>query len=133
MFALLAGALIGYFAGSFFAVGPFGSVLGALVALSFVNIVDTIRAYRLVDWLRGAPDSEAPRDAGLWGEVAYRIERALRDRERRLEDEKARLGQFLTAMEASPNGLMMLDGLQPYPVVQLGGGRPLRARPGARP
>jgi two-component system phosphate regulon sensor histidine kinase PhoR len=109
LFALLAGALIGYFAGSFFGLGLFGSVLGALVALSAVNIVDTVRAYRLVDWLRGAQDGEAPRDAGLWGEVSYRVERALRDRERRLEDEKSRLGQFLTAMEASPNGLMMLD------------------------
>jgi two-component system phosphate regulon sensor histidine kinase PhoR len=109
LFALLAGALLGYVVGSFYGVGLFGSVSGALVGLSFVTIVDTFRAYRLVDWLRGAQEGPAPRDAGLWGEIGYRIERALRSRELRLEDEKSRLGQFLRAMEASPNGLMMLD------------------------
>ncbi|CAN5748418.1 phosphate regulon sensor histidine kinase PhoR [soil metagenome] len=109
LFALLAGALLGYVAGSIFGVAAFGTVLGALICISVVTVVDTLRAYRLVDWLRGSQEGTAPRDAGLWGEVGYRIERTLRQRDLRLEDEKTRLGQFLTAMEASPNGLMMLN------------------------
>jgi two-component system phosphate regulon sensor histidine kinase PhoR len=60
-------------------------------------------------WLRGAQDRPAPRDTGVWGELGYRVERALRQRERETAQEQTRLQQFLSAIEASPNGVMMLD------------------------
>ena len=37
-----------------------------------------MRAGRLLEWLRGSLQGVAPRDPGVWGELAYRIERALR-------------------------------------------------------
>jgi two-component system phosphate regulon sensor histidine kinase PhoR len=52
----------------------------------------------------------APRDSGFWGELAYRTEKALRARELALRQEQEQLSQFLSAIEASPNGVMMLDG-----------------------
>jgi two-component system phosphate regulon sensor histidine kinase PhoR len=62
-----------------------------------------------VRWLRGGQPGPAPRDTGFWGELAYWAEKALRERERTVERERHRLDQFLSAIEASPNGVMMLD------------------------
>jgi two-component system phosphate regulon sensor histidine kinase PhoR len=44
----------------------------------------------------------------LWGEIAYHGERALRGQERRAQQERWRLEQFLAAIEASPNGFLLL-------------------------
>jgi len=70
---------------------------------------DTLRGYRLIQWLRGSQEDVAPRDAGLWGELAYRVERSIRLRDQVAAQERDRLTQFLSAMEASPNGVMLLD------------------------
>jgi two-component system phosphate regulon sensor histidine kinase PhoR len=83
--------------------------LGAAAGVSSVVLVDALRGRRLVEWLRGAQDTAAPRDAGLWGELGYRIERALRLREQQFAREELRLSQFLAAIEVSPNGVMLLD------------------------
>jgi two-component system phosphate regulon sensor histidine kinase PhoR len=76
---------------------------GAVVAF------DAMRGARLLRWLRGAQDTPAPRDAGSWGEIGYRIERSLRGLARTAEAERLRLAQFVAAMEASPNGVLLLD------------------------
>ena len=61
-----------------------GALVGALVGAGAASsCVDTLRGYRLIDWLRGAQEGQAPRDAGFWGELGYRVERALRAREQR--------------------------------------------------
>ena len=56
-----------------------------------------------------ARKARAPRDAGFWGEFGYRIERALRASEQDVRIERRRLRQFLSAIEASPNGVLLLD------------------------
>jgi two-component system phosphate regulon sensor histidine kinase PhoR len=45
----------------------------------------------------------------LWGELGYRIERGLRGREQATRRENERLRRFLAAIEASPNGVLLLD------------------------
>lgn len=100
------GALLGALAGW----PRLGLVAGGLALSGAVVMRDLVRGNRLMTWLRGPQDGRAPRDAGLWGELAYGIERALRQRERRTEQERDRLRQFLAAIEASPNGVMLLDG-----------------------
>ena len=82
---------------------------GAAAGLLAVTIYETRRAYKLMAWLRGPLDRDAPRDAGFWGELGYRIERALRDKDRTAQVERGRVAQFLTAIEASPNGVLLLD------------------------
>jgi two-component system, OmpR family, phosphate regulon sensor histidine kinase PhoR len=82
-----------------------GGLLGAAVSLA----VDARRGLRLLEWLRGPQQASAPRDAGFWGELAYRIERTLRGRDLLVAQERDRLAQFLEAIEASPNGVMLLD------------------------
>ena len=86
------------------------TVLGAAAVVVALVLRDSWRANALMDWLRGPQQNQAPRDTGLWGELAYRTERALRAREAGIRDEQERLAQFLSAIEASPNGVLMLDG-----------------------
>jgi two-component system phosphate regulon sensor histidine kinase PhoR len=86
-----------------------GAFFGGTIALGVIGARDTLRGYRLIEWLRGSQDAPAPRDAGLWGELGYRIERAIRTREQTVALERERLSQFLSAIEVSPNGVMLLD------------------------
>ena len=107
--ALCAGALVGAFVGALLQHALVASVLGAAVALAVVVLIDSWRGNRLLDWLRGPQQDSAPRDAGFWGEMGYRVERSLRHKDQALSDERQRLEQFLAAIEASPNGVMLLD------------------------
>ncbi len=87
-----------------------GSLLAGMLALASIVVYDSIRAWRLMRWLRSSQEQTAPRDTGYWGEIAYRFERSLRGLERAAETERTRLAQFVAAMEASPNGVLLLDG-----------------------
>lgn len=86
-----------------------GALIGLVTALGVVIVRDTLRARRLMEWLRSSQDTPAPREAGLWGELGYRVERSVRLSESAAAMERERLRQFLSAMEASPNGVMLLD------------------------
>ncbi len=86
-----------------------GMALGGVIGSAAWVLFDELRASRLLRWLLAAQDRDAPRAAGLWGELAYRIQRALRSRERELAQEQERLAQFLSGIEASPNGVLLLD------------------------
>ena len=76
-----------------------------------VVLFDALRGWRLLRWLRGAADgTTAPRDAGLLGRarLSHRA-RAARARAARPSASARRLTQFLSAIEASPNGVLLLD------------------------
>ena len=89
---------------------PFVSeLIGGACAVAVLAILDTLRGYRLIHWLRGSQESQAPRDTGFWGEIGYRVERSVRTHERETAQERIRLSQFLSAIEASPNGVILLD------------------------
>ena len=103
------GGLIGYLAGALARFPLIGALLGGSLPIIVMVTRDALRGERLMAWLRGPMSTDAPRFEGFWGELAYRIERALRAREQVASRERQRLGQFLSAMEASPNGVMLLD------------------------
>jgi len=107
--ALLLGASAGWLVGQSIGSPGAATVVGAVLGASLALLRDARRAWRLMQWLRAAPGAELPRGGGYWGELAYRIERALRRHERAAEQERRRLGQFLSAIEASPNGVILLD------------------------
>jgi two-component system, OmpR family, phosphate regulon sensor histidine kinase PhoR len=107
--ATLAGAWVGAVVGGLVDARALGPPIGAALAAAACVLVDGLRALRLMAWLRGDLEREAPRGGGFWGEAAYRIERALRQRDRALAQEQARFGQFMSAIEASPNGVLLLD------------------------
>ncbi|MBL8331385.1 MAG: phosphate regulon sensor histidine kinase PhoR [Rubrivivax sp.] len=85
------------------------TVLGAAVGASASAFADRVKGYRLMQWVRGDRSSAAPRDTSFWGELGYRIERALLLSERETEAERAHTRDFLSAIEASPNGVLLLD------------------------
>jgi two-component system, OmpR family, phosphate regulon sensor histidine kinase PhoR len=104
------GALLGHLTATLLRLPTTGwAIAGGLLGLVLVAARDALRAGHLMAWLRGSQSGDAPRDTGFWGELAYRIERALRSRELDLQRERQRNAQFLSAIEASPNGVMLLD------------------------
>jgi two-component system, OmpR family, phosphate regulon sensor histidine kinase PhoR len=109
---LWVGAGIGWLFGVVLSAPIWGSLCGASLGAIAAVLLDTWRGARLMAWLRGASPASAPRDAGFWGELGYRIEKALRSRERDTEAERQRLSQFLQSIEASPNGVLLLDAGQ---------------------
>ena len=89
-------------------------MLGGLIGFAAICVIRRFAA-------RLAPDALAARrargrrrraTAGFWGEIGYRIERSLRGLERAAEVERTRLAQFVSAMEASPNGVLLLDAAE---------------------
>lgn len=111
--AALAALLLGGLAGALFGLAWGQSTLaagaGAVLALVLAVAVDARRGWRLLSWLRGPQQDSAPRDTGYWGELGYRVERSLRQKDLALNQERQRLEQFFAAIEASPNGVLLLD------------------------
>ena len=108
LLCMAAGAFFGLLMGTRHAV-VIGALSLGLIAFVAIVAVDSMRGWRLMNWLRGSQQDTAPRDSGFWGEIGYRMERSLRAREREAEVERMRLAQFVSAMEASPNGVLLLD------------------------
>jgi two-component system, OmpR family, phosphate regulon sensor histidine kinase PhoR len=107
--SVLLGFVVGATARAITGADALGLGLGVTAGVCLPLLVDALRGYRLLEWLRGKQLENAPRDTGLWGELGYRIERAVRDRENTISRERLALEQFLSAIEASPNGVLMLD------------------------
>ncbi|MDP1937671.1 MAG: phosphate regulon sensor histidine kinase PhoR [Hylemonella sp.] len=85
-------------------------VVGLAVAFAALWLRDRHRLGALMDWLAGPRDRPPPDQSGSFGELGSRMGRALRVREQEAAAERERLAQFLSAIEASPNGVVLLDG-----------------------
>jgi two-component system phosphate regulon sensor histidine kinase PhoR len=83
--------------------------LGALLAGLAWMLLDAWRGYRVRAWLRHGDLAMAPQMSGWWGVVLDRARKLLRDRERSIDAGEQRLKDFLSAIQASPNGVLMLD------------------------
>ena len=110
LLALTLGGVLGFLMGALLGTPVVATAIGATAAVLLALALDARRGHRLLEWLRGPQQAAAPRDTGTWGEVGYRIEKALRAKDLALETERQRLQHFLAAIEASPNGVMLLDG-----------------------
>ena len=86
-----------------------GLLLGALAGAAGAVSLDALHARRFMGWLRDARRGGAPVHTGFWGELGYRVDRSLRSLERDLQAEQRRIQQFLSAIDASPNGVVLLD------------------------
>jgi two-component system phosphate regulon sensor histidine kinase PhoR len=105
LLVLLAGAGIGWFAS-----GLAGALAGVFAGAMVWFFTDLVRGRRVIMWLRDPQAREAPTLWGLWGEAADRSRRLLRARDQQLIESEARLQAFLAAIQASPNGVAILDG-----------------------
>ncbi len=103
------GGVLGYLIGGPVDAPTLSVLVGSACGVAALVLFDTLRAHRLIRWLAGAQERPAPRDTGFWGELGYRVERSIRLREQLINSEQTRLAQFLSAIEVSPNGVLLLD------------------------
>jgi two-component system phosphate regulon sensor histidine kinase PhoR len=91
----------------------YAQVLGALVGtLSFTLFTigkDLWRGQKISKWLRHNTVQEPPVLGGLWGDLIDRLRRILNDQKKLTEAHQQRLQDFLSAIQASPNGVVLLD------------------------
>jgi two-component system phosphate regulon sensor histidine kinase PhoR len=73
-------------------------------------LFDSARTGQFLNWLRLGGGAEGGPVAGVWGDITTRVRRMLRERERQTLESQARLNDFLSALQVSPNGVMLLDG-----------------------
>jgi two-component system phosphate regulon sensor histidine kinase PhoR len=86
-----------------------GGLAGMLVAGLLWVLFDFTRGLQVLQWLRNGDVSDVPLKLGMWGEVAERARRLVRQREQETRDSDRRLQNFLAALQASPNGVVLLD------------------------
>ncbi|MDD4944749.1 MAG: phosphate regulon sensor histidine kinase PhoR [Rhodoferax sp.] len=105
LFGLLAGLGVShYWPGS-------EAVEAALVVAALLWFVfDSLALVKFQRWLRLDSSAAEGVRVGLWGDLTTRIQKMLRERERKSQNNKNRLQDFLSALQVSPNGVMLLDG-----------------------
>lgn len=90
-----------------------GGLLGVLLAgaagVWLWFLADLLRSARLLRWLRDDAAGPVPARTGVLGEVAERVQRLLRARALLAEDSAVRLQEILDALQATPNGVLLLD------------------------
>ena len=108
----LAGALAGWYGTASTVAAP-GATLGVVAGVVMGGLgwflIDLSRGARLLRWLRRGDVSDVVMSSGLWGEVSDRARRLVRNREQLARDSQHRLQDFLAALQASPNGVVLLD------------------------
>lgn len=101
----LLGALLGWWLGAPLAMG----LLGAVAGLVGFGVQQWRHAQRLLAWLHeGARPLSQPLP-GVWGELAAAVSKLLGLRDQRVAESGRELQQFFDAIEASPNGVLILD------------------------
>ena len=85
-----------------------GWTLGLLAGMMVWFVLDFWRGWRVMHWLT-QPQQSVPTQWGIWGEVADRVRRLQRLQDRQLSLSQSNLDQFLSAIQASPNGVLILD------------------------
>lgn len=98
------GALAGWFVD-----GVWSAAWGAWLGALWWALLQLGRAHRLEAWFRLGASGEPPRLRGLWREISDRIRKVLRQREHEVQTHAERLQRFLGAIQASPNGVTLLD------------------------
>jgi two-component system phosphate regulon sensor histidine kinase PhoR len=89
--------------------GETGALLGVVAGGLAWLVLDLLRGEKLLRWLRTGTPAAAVDPGGVWGEVVDRTRRALRTREQQAAEFQQRLQDFLAAIQASPNGVVLLD------------------------
>lgn len=105
LLALMAlGALYGWYVSSLFWVFA-GSLTGAAAWLT----LDTWRFQHVIAWLRAEDWAHEPYAPHVWGQLVERIRKLQKALNGKAKDSQVRLDEFLAAIQASPNGVMLLD------------------------
>lgn len=85
------------------------AALAALLVVSVSAVVVIWKTYRIERWLSESDLHTPVPWKGVWSEIVHRIQRLLRQRENQALAAEQRLQYFLQAIQASPNGVTLLD------------------------
>jgi len=85
------------------------ALAGALLGAAVWGIQDAMRAARLLRWLNKGDVTGTPKLRGVWGELLDRNRKIFKKLEKKAQSSDARLEDFLSAIQASPNGVVLLD------------------------
>ena len=85
------------------------ALLGAFSGVLIWLCINLKRSGHFLEWIRTGDISLAPKLNGVWGEVTDRTRRLLREQVKSLNASNKRLDDFLAAIQASPNGVVLLD------------------------
>jgi two-component system phosphate regulon sensor histidine kinase PhoR len=87
----------------------YGHLLGASFVCLFTVLIDLWKGQKIALWLRHNDVQDPPEMGGIWGDLIDRMRRILNDQRRQTQAEQKRLQDFLQAIQASPNGVVLLD------------------------
>ncbi len=104
LFWQLLGGALGWWQGA-----AWGAALGAAVAAWAWFVLDMWRGGRMLRWLRQGDVQQALALHGLWGEAVDRVRRLVRQQQKLVNESDKRLQDMLGALQASPNGVVLLD------------------------
>lgn len=99
-----AGLLLGWLWGGFH-----GAVATVFAGVWLWFLWDLWRGSRVLRWLRDGDLASCPSLRGVWGEAADRTRRLLRQNQADIAASDARLQEILAALQATPNGVVLLD------------------------
>lgn len=107
------GAILGYWLDDHFFpsfANPVSAALaGAVISGYAWHVFDLSNALKVMHWLRKGDSQLSSVGPGLWSEVSDRVRRLVRIHERAVTQSEERLQDFLAALQASPNGIVLLD------------------------
>jgi two-component system phosphate regulon sensor histidine kinase PhoR len=86
-----------------------GACLGIVIVSLSLYLIDTWRSLFFLSWVRSNDLLNPPDQSGIWGESADRVRRLFRQKNLDLRASEENLRQFLSAIQASPNGVVLLD------------------------
>jgi two-component system, OmpR family, phosphate regulon sensor histidine kinase PhoR len=105
----LAWALAGALPALWWNFPPLAAALCAALAAALYAAFEWRDEARFTGWLNRGAEEPAVGLKGVWVELAYRIERTVKARRRETELQRQRVGHLLAALDASPNGVLLLD------------------------
>lgn len=86
-----------------------GLLLGAFLVCLWTVLRDLWKGQKLTHWLRHNNVIEPPSMGGIWGDLIDRMKRLLNEQRKHTKIERQKLQDFLLAIQASPNGVVLLD------------------------
>lgn len=85
------------------------ALLASLTASFLWVFFDAMRGVQVLRWLQLGDTTHDLQTGGMWGEAQDRVRKLLRARDRQKIESELRLQDFLAALQASPNGVVLLD------------------------
>lgn len=86
-----------------------GPLLGPFLVCLFTVLKDLWKGQKIATWLRHNNVLDPPVLGGIWGDLTDRMRRILVEQRKQTQAERQRLQDFLLAIQASPNGVVLLD------------------------